>query len=497
MENKIKELFSRGMELLLTYEKEFHLEWRLVKKELINRKFELLQQFDQMIQIGYEVAGGNESISIDQFTLSMATEWNKRFPVLENDGDAIFIITIIENTFHDILAKHKANLLDHQAIQSIFSRMTDQVLMTNQLELQSEKWLNLMLSTKIFPIHWMSIVHHQQGEYCVHRVVCRESSGTQDQLIHICEGLKGKQLSDLTLALGRLLTDSKEEGKMVHIPCMNDHLLLFMPVEAAVTDQQRDWFRSMYLRQIKLNHLRSELEWKDAALLYLQRLLHTSSSREAVEAISQGLVDYMPFKRCGLFIYSPNDERGIGVFGYNLEPRSIEQIRENIHQFPLLKKYFSLLSNSKPIYISDASEVLPEKYIQSYQLKSLVVVPIYVPTYNKLIGVALLDQGERSEFLVSTQTMSTLIKFGQYAGELLYQYWEDALKEFSIGHALLTPREKDVLRHISMGESINETAEALDLSSYTVRDYVSSIIQKMDARNRTEAAVKAIKMKII
>jgi DNA-binding NarL/FixJ family response regulator len=50
---------------------------------------------------------------------------------------------------------------------------------------------------------------------------------------------------------------------------------------------------------------------------------------------------------------------------------------------------------------------------------------------------------------------------------------------------------------IAEGASINEAAQQLHLSSYTVRDYVSIIIQKLAAKNRTDAAVKAIRMKLI
>lgn len=43
------------------------------------------------------------------------------------------------------------------------------------------------------------------------------------------------------------------------------------------------------------------------------------------------------------------------------------------------------------------------------------------------------------------------------------------------------------------GASTYEAASNLNLSEYTVRDYVSTIMQKMEAKNRTEAVAKAIR----
>jgi DNA-binding NarL/FixJ family response regulator len=51
----------------------------------------------------------------------------------------------------------------------------------------------------------------------------------------------------------------------------------------------------------------------------------------------------------------------------------------------------------------------------------------------------------------------------------------------------LTRREYDILRHISMGETNPEIAEALGLTRNTVKTYVQSALAKLGARNRIEA----------
>ncbi len=55
------------------------------------------------------------------------------------------------------------------------------------------------------------------------------------------------------------------------------------------------------------------------------------------------------------------------------------------------------------------------------------------------------------------------------------------------GENPLTPRERDVLRLAAAGDSTAEIAARLFLSDGTVRNYLSEAIQKLGARNSTEA----------
>jgi len=56
----------------------------------------------------------------------------------------------------------------------------------------------------------------------------------------------------------------------------------------------------------------------------------------------------------------------------------------------------------------------------------------------------------------------------------------------------LTPREKQVLKLISAGCSNREIATNLDIAEKTVRIHVSSVLDKLGARDRTQAAIYAI-----
>ncbi len=57
----------------------------------------------------------------------------------------------------------------------------------------------------------------------------------------------------------------------------------------------------------------------------------------------------------------------------------------------------------------------------------------------------------------------------------------------------LTTREKEVLAYVCNGLTNIEIGTLLNISQYTAKAYVSSIIKKLDARNRTEAVYIAVK----
>jgi two-component system NarL family response regulator/two-component system response regulator DesR len=57
----------------------------------------------------------------------------------------------------------------------------------------------------------------------------------------------------------------------------------------------------------------------------------------------------------------------------------------------------------------------------------------------------------------------------------------------------LTTREQEILRLAAHGKTTKEITSELFLSSGTVRNYISEIMSKLDAKNRMEAATIAEK----
>ena len=73
------------------------------------------------------------------------------------------------------------------------------------------------------------------------------------------------------------------------------------------------------------------------------------------------------------------------------------------------------------------------------------------------------------------------------AGELVVDP-DLALAALSEGSNPLTPRERDVLSASLFGASLAEIAAQLYLSEGTVRNHLSTAMQKLGAQNRMEAA---------
>ena len=62
---------------------------------------------------------------------------------------------------------------------------------------------------------------------------------------------------------------------------------------------------------------------------------------------------------------------------------------------------------------------------------------------------------------------------------------------------LLSKREEEVLRLLATGVSIPEAAGRLYISVKTVKNHLSSIYQKLDAHDRAQAVLKAVRMGLI
>ncbi len=225
--------------------------------------------------------------------------------------------------------------------------------------------------------------------------------------------------------------------------------------------------------------------WQDSVFLFQQWLITSSRFLDTAQRIASGLVHFTPFTRCAVFTKSPGDALGVGLVGYKVE--GIPSIKEELINVPLLKNHLKRLERMEPIFIEEASLHFPGEYAEKFNLESVAVLPLYVPSQNKLIGIVILDKGPGNRFSPVAETFSALIQFGQIAGEMLYKHWGDFKLSAASKKINLSPREMEVLHYIAEGHSINEAADELFLSSYTVRDYVASIIKKMKAKNRSHA----------
>ncbi|HZD79066.1 MAG TPA: response regulator transcription factor [Actinomycetota bacterium] len=74
---------------------------------------------------------------------------------------------------------------------------------------------------------------------------------------------------------------------------------------------------------------------------------------------------------------------------------------------------------------------------------------------------------------------------------------QEEAREEPARQEIITKREEEVLQAIADGLSPAEVAKQLYISQKTVKNHLASIYQKLDARDRTQAVVRAVRMGII
>jgi len=79
------------------------------------------------------------------------------------------------------------------------------------------------------------------------------------------------------------------------------------------------------------------------------------------------------------------------------------------------------------------------------------------------------------------------------ARKVIMEFQEDGIQE----QYLLTHREKEIVREIENGLSYKEIAAKFNISSHTVHTHIKKIYEKLQAKDRREALIKARKKGII
>lgn len=99
------------------------------------------------------------------------------------------------------------------------------------------------------------------------------------------------------------------------------------------------------------------------------------------------------------------------------------------------------------------------------------------------------------------EVVDTIVKVaaGEVAvnAELAGSMLKEARGELPPEKQIITQREAEILQHIAEGCSTAEVAERLFISSKTVKNHLVAVFQKLDASDRTQAVIRAVKMGIV
>ncbi|MBT26502.1 LuxR C-terminal-related transcriptional regulator [Thalassobius sp. S69A] len=141
---------------------------------------------------------------------------------------------------------------------------------------------------------------------------------------------------------------------------------------------------------------------------------------------------------------------------------------------------------------------LPEGLTQVIEANAPFPVAMISGTASPDIARRVLESGARG-FLPKTMAPETLISAVRHilAGDTYTprQFLESESTHPDAPH--LTPRERDVLRGLCDGKSNKEIARDLDLQEVTIKLHVKTLSRKLNARNRTHAAMMGRDLNLI
>ena len=139
---------------------------------------------------------------------------------------------------------------------------------------------------------------------------------------------------------------------------------------------------------------------------------------------------------------------------------------------------------------------------------------IDIKTLGERVAVVVVTASERAEdALAAVRAGARGVVFKRFAIETLM----DAIGAVAEGHVWippslqkhlterlleppdepLTPREREIVRHVALGLRNAEVADRLSISEVTVKTHLNNIFQKLGLRGRTALALYAIRMGII
>lgn len=411
-----------------------------------------------------------------------------------------FILTMLESSIHHVTKINKKDRYKkYQAIQYVFNQIHQHLLTGNQdSPFTYELFLQHLVYSQQLPIDWVAVIGKENEYYQVIKWFDKKQCPIQTN-----KEIRARSIYSLTDEILHF-TSHDHTKNILTIPFEDKHLLLCTDINGTVhiTSFVNHSLQLLQSGKMTLTISRQEQQWKDAVIMFNESILRAKNYNDALEYIAEGFVNYLPFGRCAIFSYGKTDELGFHLSAHRLDEASIQSMTEDIHQLPLIqnglelsRRFEKALKYLQPLYIANASTVFPAEYIKSFQLKSIVITPIFNVATNELLGAAIIDQGAFSQFTISQDIYTALMKFGQSAGEALKKFHSSIQEANETIH--FSPREIEVLNLLAEGESTTSAADALHLSEYTVRDYITSIMQKMDARNRTEAVARAIRKGVI
>jgi len=215
----------------------------------------------------------------------------------------------------------------------------------------------------------------------------------------------------------------------------------------------------------------------------LNKLLIRSSGVQDLPYIFKKCEEYFHYKRCVFYAYIPWSNQFYGVIGAELP--KVQSMKGQITEENIV------FSSKKPIYLRNPKNYIKEEHIKLFNLSSIIFIPL--THQDQLFGWLTFDQlGE--EFDYSKEELDILEQAGKRLGLYLSRKGGEVAKTSDLH---ITERESTILELLAEGYDNKKIGELLFLSEHTVRDYVSSLMTKLKAKNRTQVVASAFRLGLL
>lgn len=223
---------------------------------------------------------------------------------------------------------------------------------------------------------------------------------------------------------------------------------------------------------------------------YIQSIFNATEHDERVLIAARGYINLFPFSRVHIHDYSVLSGNIEGVLDVSFDGTKTLNLKGNIRNFPLLRK---TLRKQEAIYIygSEYIQQSPADIVALDMYRSYVII-VPITSNGNVIGYACPSFGNEPEPDAVTDTLlKRLTLYGRLVGNALVSlnYIDNVNK--------LSKREVEILQRVSWGETVKEIAYYLQISEFTIQDYMKSSIKKLNAQNRMHAVSEALRLGII
>lgn len=219
---------------------------------------------------------------------------------------------------------------------------------------------------------------------------------------------------------------------------------------------------------------------------YMKDVASIKDAEKQIEMMIRGCIEYFPFQRASLFSFSPINFIGEGVYQIEKDKLSkMSWLKQDIRTFPLV--HYAITHN-EPLYIKNENKqyTLPPEYEPYFDLTSLAIIPI--SKQHTVVGCAFIDRYTGKQ------------PFDDQQLKQVFHYFQQLFHSLS-HHPRLNPvlskREIEVLQHLANGYAIKEMASMMNISVFTVRDYLTAAIRKLGVNHRSHAVAEGFRKGIL